>query len=517
MVDRPTMCPSGIKLLSYSGDKIDTCGEVLLECTDRNIPQKIHFYVVDKPVMPIVGLQTCLKLNLIKKVDSLLTQADILNTYQDLVRGLGKLPGMHHIQIDPTVNPVVEAPRRIPLALRSQVKEKLDRMQQLGVIAPVSKPTGWVSSMVTVVKPGKLRICIDPRHLNSAIKREHYPMPTIEEVLSRLPQAKVFSKFDASSGFWQLQLDEQSGELTTFNTPFGRYKFNRLPFGISSAPEVFQKAMNQVFEGLDGVAVIVDDTLVWGKVNQEHDQRVLNMLERARQANLTQKKEKCDIRVSTLSYIGHQLTCDGVKPDPKKIRAIKEMPEPCDKKGLQQFLGMVQYVAKFIPDLSTITAPLRQLTRNDTEWSWKPEHQAAFNQLKQSLVEEPVLRYYDVTKPVTLSVGSSGTGLGAVLLQDNQPVAYASRALTPTQTWYAQIEKELLAIVFGCEKFHDYIYGRQVNVETDHKPLQTIFQKPLHQSPLRLQKMLMKLMHCDLDVEYKKAKELFIADTLSIA
>ena len=193
------------------------------------------------------------------------------------------------------------------------------------------------------------------------------------------------------------------------------------------------------------------------------------------------------------------------------------MPEPCDKKGLQRFLGMVQYVAKFIPDLSTISAPLRQLTRNDTEWSWKPEHQAAFNQLKQSLVEEPVLRYYDVTKPVTLSVDCSGNGLGAVLLQDNQPVAYASRALTPTQTRYAQIEKELLAIVFSCEKFHDYIYGRQVNVETDRKPLETIFQKPFHQSPLRLQKMLMKLMRYDLDVEYKKGKELFIADTLSRA
>ena len=335
---------------------------------------------------------------------------------------------------------------------------------------------------------------------------------------SRLPQAKVFSKFDTSSGFWQLQLDEQSSELTTFNSPFSRYKFNRLPFGISSAPEVFQKAMNQVFEGLDGVAVIVDDILVWGKDDQEHDQRVLSMLERARQANLKLKKEKCDIRVSTLSYIGHQLTCDGVKPDPKKIGAIKEMPEPCDKKGLQRFLGMVQYVAKFIPDLSTITAPLRQLTRNDTAWSWKPEHQAAFNQLKQSLVEEPVLRYYDVTKPVTLSVDSSGTGLGAVLLQDNQPVAYASRALTPTQTRYAQIEKELLAIVFGCEKFHDYIYGRQVNVETDHKPLETIFQKPLHQSPLRLQKMLMKLkVLCLSCTRHQGHNALFIADTLSRA
>ena len=146
-----------------------------------------------------------------------------------------------------------------------------------------------------------------------------------------------------------------------------------------------------------------------------------------------------------------------------------------------------------------------------------PEHQAAFDQLKYSLEEEPVLRYSDVTKPVTLSVDSSGTGLEAILLQDNQLVAYVSKALIPTQSRYAQIEKELLTIVFGCEKFHDYIYGRQVNVETDHKPLATIFLKPLHERPLRLQKMLTKLMHYNTDVEYKIGKELFIADTLSRA
>ena len=195
--------------------------------------------------------------------------------------------------------------------------------------------------MVTVVKPGKLEICIGLQHLNSAIKHEHYPMPTVEEVLSRWPQAKGFSKFDAISGFWQLQPNEQSSELTTFDTPFGHHKFNQLRFGISSAPEVFQKAVNQEFEGLDSVEVVVDDTLFWGTDDQEHDQKVLSMLERARQANLMLKKEKYDIRASTLRYIGHQLTSDGVNPDPKKIRAIIEMPEPCDKKGIQRFLGMV--------------------------------------------------------------------------------------------------------------------------------------------------------------------------------
>ena len=156
------MCPSDIKLLSYSGDKIDTCGEILLECNFKNVTQKIYCYVVDKPVVPILGLQTSIKLNLIKTVNSLLTQGDILTKFEDLFIGLGKRPGKYHIQVDPTVQPVVDAPGRVPLAVRAQVKEELDRMQSLRVITPVSKPTDWVSSMVTVVKPGKLRMCIDP-------------------------------------------------------------------------------------------------------------------------------------------------------------------------------------------------------------------------------------------------------------------------------------------------------------------------------------------------------------------
>ena len=225
------------------------------------------------------------------------------------------------------------------------------------------------------------------------------------------------------------------------------------------------------------------------------------------------KKEKSKIRFSSVSYIGHQLTSAGLKPDPEKIRAINEMPTPEDKSSLLRFLGMIQYLAKFIPNLSMIAAPLRQILKKDVLWHWEKKHEEAITKLKQIIVKEPD----DVSKPVVLLVDSSGKGLGAVLLQNDLPVPYASSTLTDMQQKYTQIEKELMAIVYGCERFHYYIYGRRILVETDHKPLEAIFQKPLYQSPLQLQKMLMKLMRYDLEVKYRRGKELYIADTLSQA
>ncbi|XP_046863328.1 uncharacterized protein LOC124457081 [Xenia sp. Carnegie-2017] len=219
-------------------------------------------------VKPILGLPDCERLGMVKiiiDVKPIFTCDDIFNECADLFDGkLGCLPIKHHICVNPNVKPTIHIPRRVPVAMRTKIKEELERMQQMGVIDPVEKPTEWVSSMVTVEKPNKLRICIDPRHLNEAIQREHYPLLTIEEVVSRLPGAKTFSAFDAASGFWQIPLDEDSSYHTTFNTPFVRYKFNRLPFGISPAPEVFQKAMHQLFDRIDGCEIIMDDILIWG-------------------------------------------------------------------------------------------------------------------------------------------------------------------------------------------------------------------------------------------------------------
>ncbi|XP_028411133.1 uncharacterized protein K02A2.6-like [Dendronephthya gigantea] len=444
---------------------------------------------------------------------------DILNHYPDLFSGLGCIQsvGKHHIEVDPNIKPVIHPPRKVPAALRHRILKELERMVDLGVIEKQSEPTSWVNSMVTVVKPNKLRICIDPRDLNRAIRREHYPLPTVEEVVSRLPKARVFSTLDASSGFWQIELDDSSSTLCTFNTPFGRYRFKRLPFGISSAPEVFQKVMTTLLEGLDGVECIADDILVWGKDISQHNQRLRSVLDRCQERNLKLNREKCEIQRTQLTYVGHLLTADGLQPDPEKIRAIQQMPEPADKQAVMRFMGMVQYLAKFLPNLSEISAPLRSLLESKTEWHWGESQKKSFQQLKSLVASTPVLKYYDVNCPVTLSVDASSHGLGAVIMQDQQPIAYASRALTSNQQKYAQIEKELLAVVYGCSKFHQYIYGQTVKVETDHKPLEAIFRKPLHQTPLRLQRMLLQLQRYSLEVTYKPGKEMYLPDTLSRA
>ena len=351
-----------------------------------------------------------------------------------------------------------------------------------GIIEQVNQPTDWVSSMLVVSKSSteadgesKIRICLDPRDLNVAIKRAHFPMPTIEEIDTRLHGAKVFSVFDASNGFWQVELDKESSFLTTFNTPFGRYRWKRMPFGIKSAPEIWQRKMREHIEGLKGVEVIADDFVIVGFANTptewqaDHDRNIRAFLERCREGNLKLIKNKARLRQDEVPFIGHILTPQGLKPDPCKVKAIVDMPEPTDAQSLRRFLGMVSYLAKFLPRLSEETEVLRKLTEKDAQWCWFPTHAQVVARIKEMIISAPVLAYYDVTKPVVIQCDASKSGLGAALLQEGRPVAFGSRVMSQIEQNYAQIEKELLAIVFACEKFDQYFFGRSdVVVESDN-------------------------------------------------
>ena len=507
------------KLVGFFGKKVKPLGQKTISCKYKDKELKVDFQVVKHDAKAVLGKESSVAFGMVKRVYAVeeRTQTDILSEYEDLFEGLGCVPGVHHIQVNPAVAPVVHPPRKVPVALRKDVEKELKRMENLGVIEKQTEPTEWVSSMVTVVKPNKIRICLDPQNLNKAILREHYPLKTVEEVVAEMPRAKVFSVVDANQGYWQIQLDDESSKLCTFNSPSGRYRFKRLPFGISSAPEVFQRCLSQHLEGLEGVVNVMDDILVWGEDKESHDNRLRKLLDRLRSINLKLNRKKCKIGLSEISYIGHVLSKDGLKPDMDKVRAIQEIPQPKDKTELQRFMGMVQYLGKFIPNLSEVSAPLRKLLEGETIWHWESEQQKSFTRLQELVSNTPVLQYYDVEKPVTLSVDASSGGLGAVILQEQHPVAYGSRTLTECEQRYAQIEKELLAIVYGCEKFHQYLFGRCVQVESDHKPLETIFKKPLHKAPARLQKMLMRLQKYNLQVTYKPGKEMHIADALSRA
>ena len=370
--------------------------------------------------------------------------------------------------------------------------------------------------MVVVTKPnGSIRICIDPRDLNKAVKRQHFQLLTIEEVVLRIPNAKIFSKLDAASGFWQLQLDDQSSKLCTFNTPFGWYRYLRLPFGVKCASELYQSVMSQMIEDIEGTDVIMDDILIWGRTMAEHDQRLKRVLNKAREYNLKLSPSKCEFRKSEITYVGHTVSSEGLKPDSDKLRAVEQMKAPTNMKELQTFLGFVQYLAKFLPNMSDISAPLRQLLHKEVEWHWENEQEKSFQTLKKMCTNTPVLAYFDETKPIVLTVDSSSKGLGAAIVQDGKPIAYASSALSETQQRYSQIEKETLAIVFGCKKFHQYIYGQKVVVESDQKPLQSICKKGIHEMPARLQNFLFQLQKYDLDIVFKPGKTMFLADYLS--
>ena len=259
-----------------------------------------------------------------------------------------------------------------------------------------------------------------------------------------------------------------------------------MPFGVSPAPEEFQRRLDQALAGLNGCKAIADDILVFGcgatddEAVRDHDKKLIALLQRCRDEGVKLNSGKLQLRLKQVAYMGHMLSADGLQPDPEKVKAIREMPTPTDKQSIQRLLGMTNYVQKFAPRLSEITTPLRELTKSDNEFLWDEQVLGvALEETKKILSSTPVLKYFDPGATPTLQCAAPMHGLGACLMQDGHPVAYASRSLTPTEVQYAQIEKELLAIVFAMEKFETYLYGRKVLVESDHKPLEAIFKKSL--------------------------------------
>ena len=518
---KPELADSKHKLISYTGQYLNTTGEAKIKCIHKDKQLDLNFHVVDMQAQPILGLQSCIELQLVQLLLSVdqtkpeMTEDSVKKEYSHLFSGMGDI-GLARIETKPDAKPVIDAPRRVPHALKDRLKGELDKMVEQNVIERVTEPTDWVSSLVVVEKPnGKLRVCLDPRNLNKEIKRPHYTMPTLEDAVSKMAGAKFFSKLDARSGYWQIRLEEDSSLLTTFNTPFGRYKFKRLPFGVICAQDLFQQKMDEIFEDMTGVTPLIDDVIIHGRTREEHDYNLRAALDKASESNMKLNSEKLTVGATQVEYFGHLITDQGLKPDPEKIKAIQMMPPPTNKKELQTVLGMITYLSKFAPQLSETTKPMRDLLKEENEFSWDKPQEEALNKVKQIITSQPVLAFFDPRKPITLQVDASKHGLGATLMQERKPVAFASKSLNSTEQNYAQIEKELYAILFGCKRFHQYLYGQKVTVESDHKPLESISTKALAAAPPRLQRMLLQLQKYDLKIIHVPGKNIPVADTLS--
>lgn len=525
--NNPMMTSTTTRLRAYGGNIIIPVGEISLQVRSKNEEFELKFMITSYDHIPLISSKACELLKLIKVCNTVVENSEaqaIMDKYDSVFTGLGVLSGKVSLEVDESIKPVSQAPRRFSLPMRNVLQQKLKEMEDLDVICSEDKYTEWTSNILMVKGDGKIRLCLDPVELNKALKDCKYQLPIIEEVLPMLSKARVFTTVDAKHGFWQLELDEESSKLTTFWTPFGRKRFKRMPFGIKPAMEIYQRKQNQIVQGLDGVFAMADDILIVGRGEtdqealEDHNRNWEALLMRLKDENLKLNRNKVRLCLTEVIYYGHILSKDGVKADPNKITSILNMKEPENREDVLRFLGMVTYLGKFLPNLSTVAEPLRKLTHLSSDFVWSSEVITAFNKLKQMVTETPILRYFDSEKPVVIQTDASSFGLGCVMMQDDGPVGFGAKALNATQRNYAQIEKEMLAIVFACKRFDQFICGKtDVTVETDHKPLISIVKKSLLKAPKRLQAMIMSLQRYNLTLKYTKGSEVIIADTLSRA
>ena len=394
-------------------------------------------------------------------------------------------------------------------------------MEEQGIITKVTEPTEWVNSITYPVKPnGDLRICLDPKDLNKAIIREHYKAPTLEEITHKLCGATKFSKVDCYKRFFAYLMDKASSMKTTFNTipRRGRYRYLRVPMGAKFSQDAYQMKMDQILEGLQGVIAIHDDITIFGKGDEDHDANLIALMERTKETGLTLNSKKCSkFGQDSVSFFGVIFGKDGMCLDLKKIQGILEMPPPKDTTQLQSFLGMVNFMHNFIPHLSEHTATLRGLLTKNAIFHWDESTNAAFQKLQSFIAEaqKRSFKFYNRTLPLTVQSDASKHGLGAALLQQGEPVAFASKSLSETEQRYANIERELLAVVFTCERFKTHVLGRDFTVESDHKLLEMIALKNLVATPPRMQRMLLRLQPFNCTIKYRPGREMLLADALS--
>jgi len=528
---RKYLKPTQTVLSAYNGSIIRCAGVINIPCRYKSSEwTDTPFYVVDVPGPAILGLASCENMSIVTlhcavsgssdKV-CIKSTADLVAAYPEQFDSIGEFKTVHKLSVNPNVPPRINPPRRIPIAIKDKIKAELNQMLEQSVIMRIQEPTEWVSSLTYVTKrDGSLRVCLDPKHLNKALLRPHHHSATTEELNHKFAQAQYFTKLDAKAGYWSIKLDPDSQKLTTFQTPFGRFCFQRLPFGLSVSQDLFQLEMDRIIEKCPGACGIADDVVVYGATEQEHDENLINFMNVAREHGLKLNSSKCEVKKRQVTFFGNIYSNKGMRPDPKKVADLRAMPAPTNRAEVQQFLGFITYLSRYIRDFSTKTAALRDLLNKDTEFIWETHHQKAFDQMKQEVSEKSLLRYYNPQKEVHLHCDASLQGVGAALLQpDNEgifhPVAYASKSLTPTEQRYACIERELLSIVFGVRRFHTYLFGRSFHVITDHRPLVMIVDKPLTAAPPRLQRMLVELQGYNFILTHRPGAQHQLADGLS--
>lgn len=426
----------------------------------------------------------------------------------------------HQIDLIPGAKPFVEPQRRHPKLHVEEVKRQVKSMLEQGIIEPCDGP--WASEYVLVKKKsGEWRLCVDYRRLNNLTKKSCYPLPNIDSCLENLAGKVYFSQLDFASGYWQVPVDKSSREYTAFRTPEGLYRFRRMPFGLTNAPASFQRLANAMFSGLKGVAlqVFLDDVCIASTTWSEHLQMLGKVFEIVIQSNLKLKANKCVFGAQEVCFLGHTISSQGVKQDPRKLDAWLKLPAPKTPSEVRRVLGAFGYYRKFVPRFSILADPLIKLTKKNVDFVWGKEQEESFARLKQELGKSVTISFCNPTDPLLLKTDASRVGVAGILYQrqnnDWRMVACCSRRLTPAEANYAITDLEGLAIIHSLDKFRHFLLGRPFEIMTDHCALCKL-NKGTPQSP-RLKRWTLLLSEFDYRITYNNGSLHKDVDCLSRA
>lgn len=519
---------SNRKLYTYASDKpLEVIGTFDTKIVAGSNSTEAEFCVIREKGESLLGRETAMKLGVLKiGIDIATVDAksgnigeSLQRKYPEVFKGVGKLKDREvQLHIDPSVRPVAQPLRRTPFNLRAKVEGKVKELIDMDIIEPVEGPTPWVNPVVVVPKSNNdIRLCVDMRRANEAIQRERHPIPTVEEITQDLSGSKIFSKLDLKWGYHQIVLTQDSRGITTFATHCGLYRYKRLLFGVCSASEQYQHEIQTALAGIEGQQNISDDIIVHGRNQEEHNARLEKVVKRLGECGLTLNAAKCQFSMDELTFVGMVLSERGISCAEDKVKAVLEAREPSTASEVRSFLGLVNYCGRFIPNLATVSEPLRRLTKQGTPFEFGMEQNSSFEELKRRLTSAETLGYFDKEAPTTVIADASPVGLGAILTQQQKEgpriISYASRSLSDTEKRYSQTEKEALALVWACEKFHPYVYGISFELVTDHKPLEVIY-GPKSRPCARIERWVLRMQPYDFKVKYKPGAK-NIADPLS--
>ncbi|GJZ17275.1 putative reverse transcriptase domain-containing protein [Tanacetum coccineum] len=450
-----------------------------------------------------------------KRLEDVPIVRDFPEVFSDDLSGISPAQQVEfQIDLIPGVAPVARAPYRLAPSEMKELSDQLQELSDKGFIRPSSSP--WGAPVLFVKKKdGSFRMCIDYQELNKLTVKNRYPLPRIDDLFDQLQGSSVYSKIDLRSGYHQLRVREEDIPKTAFRTRYGHYEFQVMPFGLTNAPAVFMDLMNRVCKPyLDKfVIVFIDDILIYSRNKQEHEEHLKLILELLKKEELYAKFSKCEFWIPKVQFLGHVIDSKGIHVDPAKIESIKDWASPKTPTEIRQFLGLAGYYQRFIEGFSKIAKSMTKLTQKKVKFDWGDKQEAAFQLLKQKLCSAPILALPEGAENFIVYCDASHKGLGAVLMQNEKVIAYASRQLKIHEKNYTTHELELGAVVFTLKIWRHYLYGTKCIVFTDHKSLQHILdQKELN---MRQHRWLELLSDYDCKICYHPGKANVVADALS--